>query len=307
MDPDTKILVLGARGLVGSALVRELRAQGYANLLTPTHAELDLLNENAVRWYFSVHEPQRVFFCAARVGGIAANVASPVEFLEENLRMELHVIQQAAAYNVEKLVFVGTSCCYPRDCPQPMKPEHLWTGPLEKTTEPYSVAKLAGIKLCQYYHAQGRDFVSALPCNIYGERDNFDPETAHCLPGLLSRLHTSKLAGDSYFRIWGKPEIRREFLHATDLAKGLIRVMESYRAPDPVNIGSGLELTMQELGIILADVVGYEGRIEFDVSRPAGVPRKVLDSSVIRSFGWRPEMPFLAGVHETYEWFRLNS
>jgi GDP-L-fucose synthase len=265
---------------------------------------LDLQNETMVRWYFSVQRPQFVFFAAACVGGIAANIARPVQFLADNLQMELNVFRLASEYNVEKLLFVSTSCCYPRDCPQPMRPEYLWTGPLEKTTEPYSVAKLAGMKLCQYL---GPNFISVLPCNIFGEGDNFHPETAHCLPGILGRMHYARRAGNPSFSIWGHPEAQREFLYAPDLARGLVIAMEKHQGPEPLNLGSGLELSMQQLSIVLEDVTGYTGKILFDRSKPVGTPRKLLDSSVARALGWTAETPFREAVERTYSDFLLRS
>jgi GDP-L-fucose synthase len=299
MDKSVKIFVAGARGLVGSALVRELNAQGYNNLLTPPSTEIDLLDANEVRWYFSVNEPTHVFFAAARVGGIADNVAHPVEFLADNLQMELNVISNAAVFECRKLIFLSTSCCYPRDCPQPMQPQHLWSGPLEKTTEPYAVAKLAGMALCKYHN-----FISVLPCNIFGPRDNFDPEKAHCLPGMLARMDAAKRAGDPSFHVWGRPEVRREFLFSEDLARGLIIAMEKHVGPAPLNLGSGQELTMSELADALAGIVGYTGRIEFDSEKPAGTPRKLLDSAPARALGWTLQVPFLEALKTTYECYR---
>jgi GDP-L-fucose synthase len=308
MEKTSKIFIAGARGLVGSALVRELRAQGYNNLLTPLHAEVDFEDPIATRWYFSVHRPEVVFLCAARVGGIADNAARKVDFLVDNLHIELNLISNAATFDCRKLVFVSTSCCYPRDCPQPMKPADLWTGRLEPTTEAYSVAKLAGMKLCQYYKEQhGKNFVSALPCNLFGERDNFDMGTAHALPGLMARLHAAKIAGDPFCEIWGSGKQQREFLHASDLARGLIRVMEHYDGNDPINIGSGLELSIAQLAILIAATVGYGGRLAFNPNMPEGTPRKILDSSVIRALGWAPELPFLRALNTAYEWYLVNT
>lgn len=308
MEKNSKILVTGARGLVGSALVRELRAQGYNNLLTPTHAEVDLEDPVATGWYFSVHHPEIVFLCAARVGGILDNVTRKVDFLTDNLHIELNVISKAAAYGCRKLIFLSTSCCYPRDCPQPMHPQDLWTGKLEPTTEAYSVAKLAGMKLCQYYHEQhDQKFVSVLPCNLFGERDNFDPGTAHALPGIMARLHAAKIAGDPFCPIWGTGKQQREFLYAADLARGLVTVMERYDGVEPINIGSGLELTIEQLAIMLAATVGYEGRLVFDPNQPEGTPRKVLDSLDIRLLGWAPQVPFLQALKTTYEWYLFNT
>lgn len=308
MNKDAKIFVAGARGLVGSALVRELRAQGYNNLLTPSHAEADLTDPVFVRWFFSAHHIDYVFMCAAQVGGILDNATRKVDFLTDNLHMELNVISNAACYNVKKLLFISTSCCYPRACPQPMHPRDLWTGKLEPTTEAYSVAKLAGMKLCQYYHEQhGKNFVSALPCNLFGERDNFNMGTAHALPGIMARLHAAKIAGDPFCEIWGTGKQQREFLFAEDLARGLVTVMERYDGVDPINIGSGLELTIEQLAILLAATVGYEGRLVFNPNQPEGTPRKILDSTEIRALGWGPQVPFLQALKTTYEWYRLNT
>lgn len=306
MEKDAKILVLGANGLVGTALTRELLAQRYERVFTPNRETLDLLDAAQVRWYFSVYRPTHVFFAAARVGGIVSNIDYSLEFLRDNLQMELNVLTNAAEYSVEKLLFLGTSCCYPRECPQPMKPEHLWSGPLEPSTEAYSVAKLAGIKLCENYWAQGHKFITALPCNIFGERDNFDPRSAHCLPGMLARLHTAKTANAPSFDVWGSGKQRREFLYSADLACGLITAMERHEGPEPINIGSGLELTMQELVIVLAESIGYEGKIEFDTSRPEGTPRKLMDSTVLRQLGWQPRVDFSEAVGRTYRWFQRS-
>lgn len=303
IDKGSKILVLGAGGLVGSALVEELRLQGYRNILTPTRGYLDVSDPVVTRWYFSVFRPEYVFFCAAKVGGIADNAANKLAFLEDNLKMELNVLAKAAAYDIQKLLFVSTSCVYPRDCRQPMRPEDIWSGKLEPTTEAYSVAKLAAMKLCEYHHEQGRNFISVIPCNIFGERDSFDPETAHCLPGMMARMHAAKMANEPVFRVWGHPDTQREFIFAPDLARGLITAMEHYDDKEPLNLGSGIELRMEELAIILAEVIGYEGVIEFDSGRPSGTPRKLLDSARATALGWRPHTPFFEAVQKTYAWF----
>lgn len=307
METTSKIFVAGARGLVGSALLRELHANEYHNLLTPPHGELDLTNPVAVKHFFSVHQPEYVFFCAAKVGGIKDNVGNKVGFLTENLQMEMNVISNASDYGVKKLVFVGTSCVYPRDCPQPIREEYFMTGVLEETTEAYSVAKIAGIKLCSYYREQyGDNFVSALPCNLFGEKDNFNEGTAHALPGLIARMHRATVEGAEWFEVWGDGSAQREFLYAPDLAKALIVVMNKYEGSEPINTGSGLELSIRSLAIVIAGIVGYTGKLVFNANQPSGTPRKVLESSRIMTLGWAPETPFLDAVKRTYEWYKAN-
>lgn len=308
MEKNAKILVLGARGLVGSAIVQELRAQGYHNIYQPGRTEVDLTDEVTVRWLFSVHRPEYVFFAAAKVGGISDNASDKVGFLAENLRIELNVITAAAEYAVKKLLFVATSCIYPRDCPQPIREEYLMTGPLERTTEAYSIAKIAGIRLCQYYREQLRhDFVVAVPCNIFGERDNFNERTAHCLPGLMARIHRAKVTGAPEVVVWGDGTAQREFLFAPDLARALILVMERYSSGEPINTGSGFELSIKDLATVLAEkVIGYRGRLVFDTGELTGTPRKVLESSKLRALGWRPEIPFIEALRATYSWHALS-
>lgn len=305
MNKDSKIFIAGANGLVGKALTAELQTAGYTNLLTPTRAQLDLEDPRATEWYFSVHEPDYVFFCAAMVGGIAHNIAKKVDFLSRNLAIELNVLQNAAKYGVEKLIFVATSCCYPRDCEQPIKETSLWTGPLEPTTEAYSVAKLAGIKLCQYYREEwDADFVSVFPCNIYGPHDNFDPNTAHCLPGMLARMHHAKVEGNPFFTVWGTGDARREFLYSHDLAKALILVANRPAGGELLfNIGSELELCIRDLAYTIKGLIQYPGKLFFDPTKPEGTSRKLLDSSKIRSLGWEPEMLIGAGIGRTYRHF----
>lgn len=308
METTSKIFVAGARGLVGSALLRELHASEYHNLLTPPHCELDLTNPAEVKHFFSVHQPEYVFFCAAKVGGIADNVANPIDFLVQNLHMELNVFQNASEYGCKKLLFLATSCAYPRDCPQPIREEYFMTGPLEKTTEAYSIAKIAGIKLCQFFHEQyGDNFVSVLPCNLFGEKDNFDEGTAHCLPGLIARMAAAKLRGDLTFSVWGSGAQQRELLYAGDLAKALITIMQSYSGEAPINAGSGLEMTIKSLAVAVAGVVKYEGDLVFDSARPEGSPRRILDSSKLRALGWEPVVPFLDALNRTYRWYVTNS
>ena len=306
MNRDSKILVLGANGLVGGALVNELWTQGFLNVLTPRREDLDLLDTAIVEWYFSVHRPSHVFFAAALVGGISSNIARGLDFLNLNLQMELNVINNAAKYGVGKLLFVSTSCCYPRDCPQPMKPSYLGTGALEPTTEPYAIAKIAGMALCREYRILGRDFNSAMLCNVFGPRDNFDPRNAHCLPGMMARMHKAKLAGLPSFDVWGSGAQQREFIYADDAAAALICAMENHSCVEPINIGTGIELSMKELAIVLSDVLEYSGKLDFDPAQPTGTPRKLMDSSVLLGHGWRPKVDFLYAVRETYDWYKLN-
>lgn len=307
MEKNAKILVLGARGLVGSALVAELRAREFSNILVPAHSELDLTDAPLVKWYFSCHCPEYVFFCAAKVGGIADNAANKVDFLVQNLQMELNVITNAAEHGCKKLLFVGTSCVYPRDCPQPIREEDLLTGPLEATTEAYSIAKIAGIKLCQYFREQwGENFITALPCNIFGENDNFDFETAHCLPGMLARMVHAQADGARAFEVWGDGTACREFLYSGDLASALYIIMDQYEDGAPINTGSGHELSIRELAQTLKEVTGYEGELVFNTSRPSGTPRKLLDNSKLRALGWSPHVGFVEGLRRTYRWYVLN-
>lgn len=304
MEKDSKILIAGASGLVGSALVEELRAQGYTNLLTTGRPDLDFTSAEQTSWYFSAFQPEYVFFCAARVGGIVDNAANKVEFLVKNLHMELNATTAAAKHQCKKFLFVGTSCVFPKDAPQPILEEDLLCGPLEPATEAYSIAKIAGLKLCQYYKESGKlNAVTALPCNVFGPRDRFDPETSHCLPGLIARLYTAKMAGERQFELWGSGEARREFIYSEDLARALIYVMRHYEGIGPINAGSDFELTIIQLTTILARAIGYNGQIISNVHRPVGTMRKLLDSSKLRALGWRPEIPFIEGVRRTYEYF----
>lgn len=304
MDKDAKILVAGASGLVGSALVRELTAQGYENVLEPSHAGCDFLSPEHTKWFFSVHEPSHVFFCAAKVGGIADNSSNKIGFLCDNLHMELNAMENAAAYGVEKFLFVGTSCVYPKDCPQPMQESSIWTGPLEPATEAYSIAKLVGLQLCRYYQEEwSGNFVCALPCNVFGPSDEYDPHRAHCLPGLISRMHQAKTRGDKSFPIWGDGRQQRELIYSDDLARGLITAMQKYESPEPINVGSGFELSIGELAHAIADVMEYRGQLVYDESKPTGAVRKLLDNSKISALGWAPQEPFRRALLLTYSDF----
>lgn len=304
MNKDSKIFVAGSGGLVGSALKRELRAQGYSNLILLNRAQLNLEDPEAVKWFFSVYAPEYVFLCAAYVGGIRANIDHPVDFFRRNIAIQNNVILNAASYNVEKLLFLGSSCIYPRDCPQPIKESALLTGPLEKSNEAYAIAKISGVKLCQYlWQERGCDFVSAMPCNLYGPEDNFDPHNAHIIPGLLARMHAAKEKKASTFDVWGRADTLREYLYSEDLARALIQVMNRYSDPEPINTGSGFELTVECLARTIAGVVGYYGELVFDARIPAGTPRKLLDNQKIFNLGWSPRVGFKHSLKLTYDWF----
>lgn len=303
MELDSAIFVAGHRGLVGSAIVRRLRRAGYTNVITRTRQELDLLDQRAVREFFRTTTVDYVFVAAARVGGIHANATSKAEFLIENLLIESNVIGEAARADVRKLLFLGSSCIYPREAPQPMREEHLLTGPLEPTNEAYAIAKIAGLKLCEYFYRQdGRRFISAMPTNLYGPNDNFHPEASHVIPGLLRRFHEARVAQRDEVVVWGTGKPLREFLHVDDLSDALLLLMNEYEDPLFINVGSGIEQTIAETADRIASTVGYRGRIVFDLSRPDGTPRKLLDISRIRALGWEPSIAFEEGLRSTYAW-----
>jgi GDP-L-fucose synthase len=290
MDKDAKIFVAGHRGMVGSALVRRLQADGHGRLLTRTHAELDLLDQRAVHAFLANERPDYIFIAAARVGGIHANNLQRADFLYQNLLIEAN------------LMFLGSSCIYPRDCSQPIREEYLLTGPLEQTNEPYAIAKIAGIKLCESYNRQhGRQYVSVMPTNLYGPNDNYDLNSSHVLPALIRKAHEAKLRGDAEYVVWGTGKPRREFLYVDDLADACVHLMrEGYDGP-LVNIGTGEDVTIQELAETVMDVVGFEGRIVYDTTKPDGTPRKLLDVSRLRSLGWQARTRLRQGIEQTYE------
>lgn len=304
MEQDAKIFVTGHNGLVGSALVRELTAQGYMNLMTIPRSCVDLCDPIAVRWLFSVHEPEYVFHCAAHVGGIRANAANPVDFFSKNILMQQNVMLNAALYRVKKFLFLGSSCIYPRECEQPIKESALLTGPLEKTNEAYALAKVSGVKMCQWLRQErGLNFVSAMPCNVHGPQDNFDGKTAHIIPGLIARMHAAKKAGTPTFNVWGRADTLREYIYSEDLARALIVVMKDYNEPEPINTGSSFELSVEKLARIIAGVVGYYGQLQFDARMPAGTPRKLLDNQKLINLGWSPRIGFKHSLELTYAWF----
>ena len=301
MNRDARIFVAGHRGMVGSAIARNLRAAGYSNLLVRTHQELDLLDQAAVFAYLKAQHPDFIFIAAARVGGIVANNTRRGEFLYENLAIQANLIQGAHLADVQRLLFLGSSCIYPRDCPQPIEEKYLLTGPLEQTNEPYAIAKIAGLKLCESYRRQyGRDYVSAMPTNLYGPNDNYDLVGSHVLPALLRKAHEAKQSGARELVVWGTGRPRREFLYVDDLASACVFLMESGLKEDWLNVGTGSDVTIRELAQIVADVVGFKGELVFDGSKPDGTPQKLLDVSKLAAQGWRATTSLLDGVHLAY-------
>ena len=307
MKKEDSIFIAGHRGLVGSAIVRRLNAEGFHRLLTRTRAELDLTNRQAVDQFFAREKPAIVVVAAARVGGIKANHDQPVEFLLENLQIPNHVIRAAHETGVRKLLFLGSSCIYPKHAPQPIPEGALLGGPLEPTNEPYAIAKIAGIKLCQAYAREyGANFISGMPANLYGPNDNFDLVTSHVLAALLRKAHEAKTSGAREIIVWGSGKPRREFLHVDDLAAACLFLLQNYDDPGIINIGMGRDLTVRELAEMICEVVGFEGEITFDPGKPDGTPRKLLDISKIQSLGWKPTIPLREGIAQTYEWFRQS-
>jgi GDP-L-fucose synthase len=301
----SRIYLAGHRGLVGAALLRALEAQGYQNLLLRTHQELDLTEQGAVREFFARERPEVVILAAARVGGIQANNTRPALFIRDNLLIQDHVIDAAHRSGVQKLVFLGSSCIYPKLAPQPIKEEYLLTGPLEPTNEWYAVAKIAGIKMCQAYRREyGLNAICLMPTNLYGPGDNFDLERSHVLPALIRRFHEAQGRGDASVTVWGTGSPRREFLHVDDLAEAVLYLLQTYDAEPIVNIGWGEDVTIRELVSLVQAVSGYSGQVLFDASKPDGTPRKLLDTSRLNSLGWRPKIPLRQGIERTYDWFK---
>jgi len=308
MDRTAKIYVAGHRGMVGSAIVRALRAAGHGDVVTRTSAELDLRDGAATRAFLAAEKPAYVVMAAARVGGIKANSSEPYDFLYDNLAMAANVIDGSRRAGVRKLLFLGSSCIYPKMAPQPIREESLLTGPLEVTNEAYAIAKIAGIKLCDHARAQyGSDFISAMPCNLYGTGDNFSLENSHVLPAIIRKMHEAKLRGDASLRLWGTGTPLREFLHADDLAEACVLLLERYSQPGHINVGSGEELSIRQLAEMVAQVVGFTGRLEFDPSMPDGTPRKLMDVSRIRALGWKPRIVLAEGIRGAYAWYLANS
>lgn len=307
MNREAKIYVAGHRGLVGSAIVRKLREEGHTAIITRPRAELDLLDQRAVDAFFREQRIEYAFIAAATVGGIHANATQLARFLYENALLALNVIHAAAEHRVHKLLFLGSSCIYPREAPQPMREESLLTGPLEPTNEAYALAKIAGLKLCEYYFREhGHRFISAMPTNLYGPGDNFDPLGSHVIPGLLRRFHEARVRGAPEVVVWGTGTPRREFLHVDDLSAALYLLMQKYEQPQFLNIGAGEDCTIAELAALIAETVGYEGRIVYDPAKPDGAPRKLLDVTRIHALGWSHRIPLRAGLRSTYAWALEN-
>jgi GDP-L-fucose synthase len=302
-----KIFVAGHLGMVGSAMMRRLEADGFSNLVARDSSQLDLINESVVAQFFIDERPAVVILAAAKVGGIKANNNYPVEFLLDNLRIQNNVIPSAYQTGVRKLLFLGSSCIYPKLAPQPIPESALMTGPLEPTNEPYAVAKIAGVKLCQAYARQyGANFISVMPTNLYGPNDNFDLETSHALAALLRKAHEAKKRNEKKLIVWGTGKPRREFLHVDDLAAAGLLLLEKYDSPEIINIGCGEDVTIRELAELICDVVGFDGELVWDKTKPDGTPRKLLDITRIRALGWQPTIPLRKGIAQTYEWFLAN-
>jgi GDP-L-fucose synthase len=302
-----KIFVAGHRGMVGSALLRRLETEDFANLLVRDKSKLDLTDDSAVAKFFAEEKPAVVILAAAKVGGIKANDDFPVEFLLENLRIQNNVIRSAYANGVRKLLFLGSSCIYPKFAPQPIPESALLSGPLEPTNEAYAIAKIAGIKLCQAYAREhGANFISVLPTNLYGPNDNFDLETSHVLAALLRKAHEAKTRKDHELIVWGSGKPRREFLHVDDLVSACVLLLEKYDSPEIINVGCGEDISIRELAELICDVVGFDGKLAWDTTKPDGTPRKLLDITKLRELDWKPSISLRDGIAQTYEWFLAN-
>jgi GDP-L-fucose synthase len=308
MTPSSRIYIAGHRGLVGSAIIRELRAKGFSELLVRTREALNLTDCAAVDHFFRTERPEYVFLAAAKVGGILANKTYPADFIRDNLAIQVNVIESALRHGITKLAFLGSSCIYPKFAPQPIKEEYLLTGPLEPTNEWYAIAKIAGIKLCQAYRAQyGFNAISLMPTNLYGPGDNFDLETSHVLPALIRKFHEAQSLGLPEVTVWGTGTPFREFLHVDDLASASVFLMQNYDEPDIVNIGTGEDLTIADLAQIIAKVTNYSGNIVFDPTKPDGTPRKLLDVSRLHAMGWRHRTRLEDGIRAAYEWYLMEN
>lgn len=307
MNKDSKIYVAGHRGLVGSAIVRGLKDKEFTNIIERTHSELDLINSDAVEKFFKTERPEYVFLAAAKVGGILANNTYPADFIYENLQIQNNVIGMAKKYEAKKLMFLGSSCIYPKMCPQPIKEEYLLSGYLEETNEAYALAKISGLKMCQFFNKQyGTNFISVMPTNLYGPHDNFHLKNSHVMPALIRRFHEAKINNTPEVVVWGSGKPLREFLYSEDMADACIYLMENYEGNDFFNIGTGKEITIKGLAEMIKKVIGYEGRLVFDSSKPDGTPRKLLDVKRLEEAGWTYKTEIREGIEKVYKWFVEN-
>lgn len=307
LDRRKKIYVAGHRGLVGSAFMRGLEKDGFKNIITRTHQQMDLTRQDKVEDFFSKERPDYVILAAAKVGGIHANSTYPADFIMQNLQIQCNVIDSAFRHNVKKLLFLGSSCIYPRDCPQPIKEEYLLCDYLEETNEAYALAKIAGLKMCSYYNRQyGTDYISVMPCNLYGPEDNFSLENSHVLPAMIRKFHEARISGVPSVTVWGSGTALREFLHADDLVRACLFLLDNYRGNEFFNVGCGKEISIKELAELIKKITGYQGEIVYDRTRPDGTPRKLTDISRIKAFGWEPQISLEEGIKDVYEWFIRN-
>ena len=307
MKTNAKIFIAGHREMVGSALVRTLKEKGYTNLTLRSHLELDLTVQGKVYTFFKEEHPDYVFLAAAQVGGILANTTYRAEFIYSNLAIQNNVLDAAWKYNVKRLMFLGSSCIYPKHCPQPIKESYLLTGPLETTNESYAIAKIAGLKTCEAYNYQYKtDYVTVMPTNLFGPNDNFEPETSHVMPALIQKIHQAKISKAKYVTIWGTGSPKREFLHVDDMASACVFLMEKESFKDIINVGSGVDLTIRELAEMICKIIGFTGELDFDTSKPDGPPRKLLDISRLQSLGWQPKFILEDSIASTYSWFLEN-
>ena len=307
MKKDSKIFLAGHNGLVGSAILRQLRKEGYSNLICKNRDELDLLDSIAVENFFKTEKPEYVFLAAAKVGGIHANNSYPADFIYQNLKIQNNIIHNTYLNNAKKLIFLGSSCIYPRECPQPIKEEYLLTGPLEETNEAYAIAKIAGIKMCQSYNKQyGTKFISVMPTNLYGINDNFNLTTSHVLPALLRKFHDAKVNNKSEVVMWGTGSPMREFLFVDDMADACIHLMNNYNKDEIVNIGTGEDISIKNLSLLIKELTRFKGKIVNDITKPDGTPKKLLDVSKLHNFGWKHKIELKEGIERTYKWFLEN-
>ncbi len=308
MNKNSRVYIAGHQGLVGSSLVRTLKAKGFTQLITASRSQLDLLDQRAVNQFFEKNEIEYVFVAAAKVGGILANSSFPADFIYENLSIATHLIQASYKNKIKKLLYLGSSCIYPKECPQPMKEEYLLSGPLEPTNEAYAIAKIAGLKLCEFYRSQyGQDFIAVMPTNLYGPFDNFHPQNSHVLPALIRRFHEAKINEAKNVVVWGSGKPIRELLYVDDLAEALLLLMQRYQSGEVINVGTGLGLTISEIANQVKEVVGFSGKIIFDKTKPDGTLKKVLNIDKVMALGWRPRTKLKEGIENSYQWALENN